>query len=430
MENDVINIEIIMRKNKFKFSLLSNLIANTKESYAVFINELKTIFKDRGVVIVLVIAPIIYPILYCAIYRNETLYDVPIAVVDDSHSKLSTELLRHLDATPDVKIAYTFNNMEEAKTAFNKREVNGIVFIPADFNKKLNSNEQSTIGVFCDMSSFMYYRALMLASNYTMLDMNRKIETNRLNAQGVTGESSTIQADPIPFEDNISFNGGMGFASFLMTAVLILILHQTMFFGISMVAGTAREENRSHELINPKFNHGILRVLFGKAMSYFLIYLIWIFFILILIPRLFNLPHIGNSIDIYLIMIPFLLATIFFSLTISVFFPDRETGMTIFLFFSLILLFLSGISWPMSNIHGFWRAFGWMFPATHGIQGYIKINSMGADIHAVKFEYLSLWIQTAFYFITATLAFRWQMRRRNAEVGIKNNVKSEQICRE
>lgn len=409
-----------MNQNKFKFSLLSNLIANTKESYAVFINELKTIFKDRGVVIVLVIAPIIYPILYCAIYRNETLYDVPIAVVDDSHSKLSTELLRHLDASPDVRIAFTFNNMEEAKTAFNKREVNGIVFIPADFNKKLNSNEQSTIGIFCDMSSFMYYRALMLASNYTVLDMNSKIETNRLNAQGVTGESSTIQADPIPFEDNISFNGGMGFASFLMPAVLILILHQTLFFGISMVAGTAREENRSHELINPKFNHGILRVLFGKAMSYFLIYLIWIFFILILIPRLFNLPHIGNSIDIYLIMIPFLLATIFFSLTISVFFPDRETGMTIFLFFSLILLFLSGISWPMSNIHGFWRAFGWMFPATHGIQGYIKINSMGADIHAVKFEYLSLWIQTAFYFITATIAFRWQMRRRNAEVGNKN----------
>jgi ABC-2 type transport system permease protein len=55
-----------------------------------------------------------------------------------------------------------------------------------------------------------------------------------------------------------------------------------------------------------------------------------------------------------------------------------------------------------------------MFPSTHGIQGYIKINSMGADIHKVSFEYLSLWIQTALYFLTASLTYTWQMRKRNS----------------
>ncbi|MEI6348465.1 MAG: ABC transporter permease [Bacteroidota bacterium] len=400
-----------MNKNKYKLLWLTNLISNTKESYFVFVNELKTIFRDRGVVIILVIAPIIYPLLYCAIYRNETLVDVPIAVVDASHSKISNELLRHLDASPDVKITNTFNNLEDAKQAFNERKVKGVVYIPADFSKKLNTQQQATVAVYCDMSSFLYYRSMMLASNYCVLDMNKKIQLERLNAQGITGENSTIQANPIPFEDNILFNGGMGFASFLMPAVLILILHQTLFFGISMVAGTSREENRSHNLISSKFNRGVFRVLFGKAMSYFLIYLVWIFFILDVIPRIFNLPHIGNLMDIYQLMIPFLLATIFFSMTISVFFPNRETGMIVFLFFSLIILFLSGISWPMSNINGFWRAFGWLIPATHGIQGYIKINSMGADIHAVKYEYISLWIQTAIYFLTASLAYTWQMKR-------------------
>jgi len=371
----------------------------------------------------MVLAPIIYPILYCAIYRNETLRDIPIAVVDASHSRLSNELLRYLDAAPDVKIAQTYQNLEEAKSAFNKREVNGVVFIPADFSKKLNTGDVATISTYCDMSSFMYYRALMFASNYSVLDMNKKIQLQRLNSGGTTGQSATIQAEPIPFEETILFNGGMGFASFLMPAVLILILHQTLFFGISMVSGTSREENRSHQLVNSKFNKGgIYRIIFGKSMSYFLIYMIWIFFILIIIPRIFNLPHIGNEIDIYILMIPFLLATIFFSLTISVFFPNRETGMIVFLFFSLILLFLSGISWPMSNINWFWKAFGWLFPATHGIQGYIKINSMGSQIQQVKYEYLSLWIQTALYFITATLTYRWQMKRGNHVINEDGNI--------
>lgn len=403
-----------MNKQKNKLYSLKNLMANTKEAYFVFLNEVRAIFKDRGVMIIVVLAPIIYPLLYCSIYRNETLVNVPIAVVDASHSKYSNELLRHIDASPDVKIAYRFNSLEEAKVAFDKREVKGVVYIPSDFNKNINTQQPATIGVYCDMSSFMYYRALMFASNYSVLDMNKKIQLERLNNQGVTGESSTIQAEPIPFESNVLYNEGMGFASFLMPAILILILHQTLFFGISMVAGTAREENRDHQLVSAKFNRGgIYRVLFGKAMSYFLIYLLWVYFILGLVPIIFNLPHIGNLMDIYQFMIPFLLATIFFSMTISVFFPNRETAMVIFLFFSLILLFLCGISWPQSNINGFWRAFAWMFPSTHGIQGYIKINSMGADIHKVSFEYLSLWIQTALYFLTASLTYTWQMRKRN-----------------
>lgn len=412
-----------MNKQKNKLFSPQNLMANIKEAYAVFLNEVRSIFKDRGVMIVLVLAPIIYPLLYCSLYRNETLVDVPIAVVDASHSKLSGELLRHIDASPDVKIAYTLNSLDEAKVAFDKRQVKGVVYIPSDFNDKIIAQQPATIGVYCDMSSFLYYRALMFASNYSVLDMNKKIQLQRLNTQGITGESSTIQAEPIPFESNVLFNGGMGFASFLMPAILILILHQTLFFGISMVTGTAREENKNHQLVSSKYNRGgVYRVLFGKAMSYFLIYLIWVYFLLDIIPIIFNLPHIGNLGDIYLLMIPFLLATIFFSMTLSVFFPNRETAMIIFLFFSLILLFLCGISWPTSNINGFWRAFAWMFPSTHGIQGYIKINSMGADIHKVNFEYLSLWIQTAFYFLTASLAYTWQMRRKD-----NNEIDSELV---
>jgi ABC-2 type transport system permease protein len=146
----------------------------------------------------------------------------------------------------------------------------------------------------------------------------------------------------------------MGFASFLMPAILILIIHQTLFFGISMLAGTSREENRFHVLVSSKLHRGgTFRVIIGKALCYLSMYLIFSYYILILVPKLFNLPHIGLSMDIFQMLIPFLLATIFFSMAISVFFPNRETAMIIFLFFSLILLFLSGFSWPQSNINVF-----------------------------------------------------------------------------
>lgn len=48
-------------------------------------------------------------------------------------------------------------------------------------------------------------------------------------------------------------------------------------------------------------------------------------------------------------------------------------------------------------------------PSTFGINGYVRINSMGATLNEVSFEYQALWIQTGFYFITTCLVYRWQI---------------------
>jgi ABC-2 type transport system permease protein len=403
-----------MSTTRHKLFSLYTLKANAKESFGILLHEFRIVFTDRGVVIIFLFASFLYPILYFSIYKNEVLVDVPIAVVNQSHSTRSMELLRHVDATRDVKIAYRFNTLAEAQEAFNARKVNGIVFIAADFDKKIARGEQATLSIYCDMSSFLYYRALLLGTNYNVLKMGKQIKIERLNAQGITGETAEITAEPIPYDDITLYNSSMGFASFLMPALLILFIHQTLFFGIGMLAGTAREENRFNTLFNSKeYKGGVYRIVWGKSLCYFLLYFALSFYTLGFIPRIYNLPHIGNPVDILYLLIPLLFATIFFSMTMSVFFRNRETGMVLFLFFSLILVFLSGISWPLKNIHGFWRAFGWIFPATHGIQGYIKINSMGATIRETSFEYISLWIQTGLYFLTATWAYTWQIKKCN-----------------
>jgi len=386
-----------------------------KSSMAMFhilVDEIKGIFKDRGVVIIVMLATLVYPLLYCAMYRNETLVDVPVAVVDNSQSGVSKRISRELDATRDLKVVARLSNMEEARQYFVEGKIHGLIYIPADFNNKINQREQANISVYSDMSSFLYYRAMVLATNYVTLDLGEEIQIERLAAEGITGKQAEQTISPVKYESTILYNKGMGFASFLMPAILILIIHQTLVFGIGMAAGTAREENRFHELVSSTVHRGrIFRVVFGKSMAFFILYLFWSVYILGFIPDLFNLPHIGNPFTLLEFVVPFLLATIFFSMTISVFNPTREAQMVILLFFSLILLFLSGISWPQSNINGFWKVFSYIFPSTLGIQGFIKINTMGAGINEIRFEQIGLWIQTAVYFILASATYYWQIKR-------------------
>ncbi|HEY6914810.1 MAG TPA: ABC transporter permease [Paludibacter sp.] len=396
----------VLKQKPNKFSSI------VRDTLKVIKSEFKTMFKDRGVVIMLVLAPLAYPVIYCSLYQNETLIDVPVAAVDCSRSQQSRELLRHIDATQNVQISCKYGTLAEAKQAFNEKKVHGVIYIPANFKKDLIAGRQATVSMYSDISSFMYYRIISQACSNSVQAMGNQIQLERLNANGITGEAATISANPIPYYGVPLYNEGAGFASFLMPAILIIIIQQTLFLGIGMIAGTSREENRFHVLVASAVHRGrTLRVIIGKSVCYLLMYAAWSFFILGVIPHAFNLPHIGITLDIVKFMLPFLLSVIFFSMTVSVFLPNRETGMVLFLFFSLILVFVSGVSWPQSNINSFWKVFAWIFPSTTGVQGYIKINSMGASLHRVKFEYISLWIQTALYFATTCWAYRWQIRK-------------------
>lgn len=96
-------------------------------------------------------------------------------------------------------------------------------------------------------------------------------------------------------------------------------------------------------------------------------------------------------------------------MTASIAIRNRETCMLLFVFTSVPLLFLSGISWPGSAMPSFWKYFSYLFPSTFGINGYVRINSMGATLNEVAFEYRALWMQTGIYFLTTCFVYRRQI---------------------
>jgi ABC-2 type transport system permease protein len=400
------------------------------EIIKITIEEYRHVFADIGVVVIFVAASILYPLIYNGIYKNEVLRDVPVAVVDLSNTPHSRELARGVNATPELSTAYFCNSMDEAKMLFQQQKVHGIIFIPGDFSADINSRRQATVSLYSDMSSFMYYRTLMAAVNGVVQGQGEKIHYERLHQDGVEGEQAQIAASPMQSKTYSLYNSYSGFSSFLLPAMMILILHQTLFLGIGMEAGARKEENKYHLLIPVSSKRSIFKIVTGKSIVYFSLYFLLAFYALGFIPRFFNLPHIGDFLDIVILIIPFLLATIFFSMTVSVFMARRETVIVVFIFCSLILLFLSGFSWPRSNISKFWLILSWIFPSTHGIQAYIKLNTMGAERVLIRKELIALWVQTGVYFITTLVVYRIQIynnlkfikRKRNKAVGKEMQV--------
>lgn len=394
------------RENRLRYIIKEGIL----DTFYIWKSEMKNVFKDSGVMIFFFLVPFIYPLLYAFIYNNEVVHEAKMVVVDQSDTYLSREFTRRVNATPDVRVVAVCADMEEARKLLDDKKAYGILHFPSEFSKDLHSGKQTTLPLYCDMSSLLFYKAFLLAATEVSLDMGSDLR--KQNSPASSSEAEKIMLEPIPYESVAIFNSQNGFASFLVPAILILVLQQTLILGIGMLGGTAREKNRFHTLV-PVSRHfnGTLRIVFGKSLTYLLLYVVVCIWVLAIVPKLFTLPQVGQPLTVLLFLLPYLFACIFFAMTMSGFMTSRESPMLVFVFTSVILLFISGVSWPKEAIPPFWEVVGYAFPSTPGIQGFIRINTSGATLNEVAHEYRTLWIQAGAYFITACIIYRFQIIR-------------------
>lgn len=373
-------------------------------------DEMKMTVKDEGVLIFFIVVPLLYPLLYSWIYNNEVVREVPVAVVDLSHSSQSREFLRMYDASPDVKVAYYCNNMEEARELVGRQMVRGVLYFPHEFATSLNRGEQTSVSVYCDMSLMLTYKAIYQTALGVSTKINTRIQIE--NSTGFTDRDDDITTRPLDIEEVEIFNPTGGYGNAVLPAVLIIIIQQTLLLGIGLAAGTSRENNRYHNLVPISRHHnGVLRIVCGKALCYLMIYAILSAYLTLIVPKIFGFTSLVTAKSMIGLMLPFLLSCIFFGMTISCLIRYRENVLLIVVFTSLILLFMTGISWPQSNIPGFWQGVAWLFPSTFGVRGFLKISSMGGDLMDMATEYKALWAQVIVYFLLACAVYKVQINR-------------------
>lgn len=391
-----------------KDSLLHNIREGIQDMCYIWAREMRSTVKDEGVLIFFILVPLLYPLLYSWIYNNQVVREVPVAVVDLSHSEQSRAFIRQYDAAPDVNVASHCSNLDEAKQLIGKQAVKGIVYIPANFTDRINRHEQATIGIYCDMSIMLNYKAIYQTATSVISKINAGIQL--AGSRNFTKRDEQITIQPLDFTEVPIFNSTGGYANFIIPGVLMLILHQTLLLGIGLAAGTARENNRYRDLI-PVSRHynGLFRIVLGKSLCYFMVYCVMAAYLALAVPRIFGFVQIIEGRDLLGLMVPYLLSTIFFGMMLSCTIHYRENVMLLVVFTSIPLLFLSGISWPQSNIPGVWQAIAYIFPSTFGIRGFVRLNTMGATLADIRPEYQMLWTQVIVYFFTTCAVYRYQI---------------------
>ncbi|WP_315366981.1 ABC transporter permease [Prevotella koreensis] len=404
-----------------------------KDTCYIWRKEMRSVIRDEGVLIFFIIVPLLYPLVYSWAYDNEVVRDVPVAVVDLSNSHTSRQFIRRCDASPEVKVAYHCTSIDEARQLVGHQVVRGILYFPTDFEQTLGRGQQTKMSLFCDMSMMLTYKAIYSTAMNVSQDMNADIQV--AISSPPTDQEDRILTQPLDFEDVQMFNTTGGYGNFILPCVLILILQQTLLLGIGLSAGTARENNRYQDLV-PVSRHynGMYRIVFGKSLCYLMIFSVMAAYVTLVVPRIFGFTSIPQAADLFALMLPYLLASIFFGMLFSCIIRYRENVILLVVFTSLPFLFLAGVSWPESSIPAIWRGISYLVPSTFGVRGFVRISSMGATLNDVRNEYIWLWIQVIVYFFATCAVYKYQLisaRRHAIErmTVIKNAVEKQKALK-
>ena len=388
-----------------------------REFIRVWREEYRNIFSDKGVLMIFFGAIFFYSIFYPLPYANEVLKDAPLAVVDLDHSSLSRQLARMVDAHESTRVAAQATSQLEAEQLFFARKVHGILIIPHDFERTILRKEQSSVAVYSDASYFLLYQQVMTGVAVATGTLSAGIEIKRMQAGGFSEARAKQLRDPLQLVSVALFNPSGGYASYVVPAVLVMILQQTLLIGIGMLAGTAREDRERNAAPHPAYGYlppkgegtgygTVIAHVLGKSAAYFSIYLFNAAYYFVVLPRLYNFPQRINPLDLALLVLPFLLAVIFLGLSLATLFRHREASMLALMFTSLPALFLAGFSWPKESIPVWLRGVSYLLPSTAGTDGLLRINQMGASLQELRFDVLVLWGLVALYFFMACFSIK------------------------
>jgi ABC-2 type transport system permease protein len=247
-------------------------------------------------------------------------------------------------------------------------------------------------------------KTVLSAFYSSVLTVSAGIDVRYRLASGASRSQARAQRDPLAFDARPLFNPQEGYANYVVPAVGILIVHQTIVIGVGMFLGTRREK-RAAAAAYP------LAQFAGETLAFTTIGFASALYYCGFVDWFWDYPRGGNLMGTLAFAALFALATALFSMALGSFFDRRERSTQVWVFTSILLLFLSGYPWPASSLPELLRAARWIFPSTPGILGFTKLAQTNASWSEVHTEVLALSATIVLLAVPAWLLVRNGLQR-------------------
>ena len=358
--------------------------------------EVRHLFTDKAVITIIIGGVLFYAALYPQPYLNQSLFKQTIAVVDHDRTPSSRRLIRYANATPQVTVAARADSISQARTLLLAGEVRGMLVIPQHFERDLILSRSPVIGLASDANFFLVYGTVIEGLADAVMSTAASARVRQLMIDGVPLEIARENWSPIHLNERPLFNPGMGYLDYVIPAVFILILQQTLLLASCLIGAEAKEKS------GLRFGRACT-VFFSRFIVMFLVYILLAQFYMGACFEYYDISRNAKITDLWLMIVAFTSACVAFGILLGLLLPRRELAAPVVMLSSLPMAFTAGFIWPRDLLPQPVLWISQWFPSTSAIQGFLKLNQMGAEFSQVMNNWLGLWALASFFALLALL---------------------------
>ena len=239
----------------------------------VLLAELRQIGARPGLMFMLAPFPLLLFVLLAAVFQLGLPRELPITVVDQDRSTLSRQMVRIVDATPEVAVTREEDTLGEGRRRLLSGEAYAVVLISARTERDVLAGRRPEVVLFYN-NQYMTPGSLVargvggaLGTVATGISIEARV------ARGADVESATQSVTPVPVRQSALFNPSLEYVQFLLAAVMPTVLQ--IFIGASAALSFSRDRQGIAGLGKSlRLGGTLLRTTVGKLAPYTLAYLL------------------------------------------------------------------------------------------------------------------------------------------------------------
>lgn len=346
--------------------------------FAIIVKELRQLSRDRLTFGMIIGIPTLQLLLF-GYAINMDVRHLSAGVADLSHTAASRQVVQDMAQTQVIDINYQAADVFELESLMRQGKIVVGVYIPADYERRLQQPERSAIQLLVDGSDTVVQGAAA--------SIARSSRTSPFTDQPPTVEMRTYY-NPERRSPVNTVPGLIG---------VILTMTMTMFTAVAIVR--ERERGNLELLITTPVRSAELML--AKILPYVVIGLIQVTLVLVLGVLLFKVPLRGALIDVYWVSLAFIIANLALGLVVSTIAQTQFQAMQMTFFILLPSILLSGFMFPFDGMPQAAQWLAEILPMTHFMRLIRGVVLRGASLSELSSEMAFMW---GFILVAMTIA--------------------------
>lgn len=326
---------------------------------SIVIKELRQLRRDRLTFAMIVGIPIMQLVLF-GYAINLDVRHLEAAVLDQANTARSRELIAQFAATEVLNLERRVATQQEIDTLLRAGEISAAVVLPPDFETRFERRDRPPVQIIVDGSEQVIQAAARQLASFPIYDDAHW--TARVPPVEVVNFYNPERRAPV--------NTVPGLVGVILTMTMVL------FTAIALVR--ERERGNLEMLIATPVSPWELTL--GKVVPFIGIGLVQVTVVLLVGDWLFDVPIRGSLVELYLVALVFIVASLALGIFVSTLARSQFQAMQMAFFTFLPQILLSGFMFPYAGMPKAAQWFAEILPLTHFLRLVRAIMLRGAGI--------------------------------------------------